>query len=71
MLRRSALAIARCRASAEVATRDRIRKASGFAVSPLSGRPESPTLWRWPSWLAPLYRAGGHRASNSPHEDYR
>jgi hypothetical protein len=40
-----------------------------IAVAP-PPRVTNPTRWGWPHWLAPTYKAGGHRSTHRPLEDY-
>jgi hypothetical protein len=40
-----------------------------LAVAP-QPRVSNPTRWGWPHWLAPAYKAGGHRSTHRPLEDY-
>ena len=30
----------------------------------------NPTRWGWPHWLAPAYKAGGHRSAHHSLEEY-
>lgn len=45
----------------------RVLLAVAQAPSPRLG---NPTRWGWPHWLVPTSKAGGHRSTHRPLEDY-
>ena len=65
MLRPAGLSAVGRRASRS--QRSRLAGRGSFLTVAPSSRADSPTLWGWPPWLSPVYRAEGQRSRSGAH----